>query len=141
MRHGILVARRVTPPLSHTPRRCFVQPCVSTPLVLSHRTLLHAGSSAEADKKPKKDLTWVFDYAGPKIDSLDGGVELEGTEDFVTHEGGAKLISSWSVAPGDKPVIWVPGKPLLPYLATREEPSLVSNMSNVRDDSKAMRRG
>lgn len=171
MRSGILVARRIPPTLSHTPRRWFARPCVPTALVSTHRRLLHAGSSAEeapkkepqnaqtvpaaerdtnekdqpakvdsedpSTNKPEKDLTWVFDHAGDKIDVLTGGVGTEGAEDWINHEGGAKLISSWSVAPGDEPVMWVPGKPFLSNLATQEKPSLVTSTSNVCNDSKA----
>lgn len=85
-------------------------------------------SKEPSPQKPEKDDSWLFDHAGPKISVLDGEVSTEGYDDFVTHEGGAKLISSWSIAPGDEPVMWVPGKPFLSFpflsnLATREDSS------------------
>lgn len=59
--------------------------------------------------KPKWDHSWVSRYTGDHIESVNGKA-LKGTEDYVSHQSGTKLLCSWNLGPGEKKVIWVPGK-------------------------------
>lgn len=59
--------------------------------------------------KPVKDLNWVFNYTGDRIESIHGK-SIKGIEEYVTHRTGTKLLCSWTVGPGNEQNIWIPGK-------------------------------
>ncbi|KAJ4390151.1 hypothetical protein N0V93_007625 [Gnomoniopsis smithogilvyi] len=58
--------------------------------------------------KPAKDHNWLWKYTGDRIDTINGKA-LKGTEEYVSHSSGTKLLCSWTVAPGNERAIWVPG--------------------------------
>lgn len=60
-------------------------------------------------KKPVKDLNWVFNYTGDRIESIHGK-SIKGIEEYVTHRSGTKLLCSWTVGHGNEQNIWIPGK-------------------------------
>ncbi|CAN8102051.1 unnamed protein product [Discula destructiva] len=59
-------------------------------------------------KKTAKDYSWVYQYTGDRIQTIEG-VGTEAYEEFLSHDSGTKLLCSWSVGHDDKPTIWVPG--------------------------------
>lgn len=79
-------------------------------------SLKEEGENTELDSqndtsvtKPAKDLNWVFKHTGDRIESINGK-SIKGIEEYVSHRSGTKLLSSWTVGPGNKQMIWVPGK-------------------------------
>lgn len=59
--------------------------------------------------KPAKDFNWIFKHTGDRIESINGK-SIKGIEEYVSHRSGTKLLSSWTLGPGNKQMIWVPGK-------------------------------
>lgn len=83
-----------------------------------NESLKEAGQNTELDSqnntsvtKPAKDLSWIFKHTGDRIESINGK-SIKGIEEYVSHRSGTKLLSSWTIGPGNKQMIWVPGKTL-----------------------------
>lgn len=87
--------------------------------VSGSESLREPGQNTELDSlnntsvtKPAKDVSWIFRGTGERIESINGKT-IKGIEEYVSHRSGTKLLSSWTVGHGSKPMIWVPGKNVL----------------------------
>lgn len=80
--------------------------------------------------KQVKDEDWIWKYAGDRIGSINGKA-LKGTEEYVSHSAGTRLLCSWTVAHGNERAIWVPGRS--PALNT---PCMTQNLAENADSAR-----